>query len=52
MTAATHVRRRATKALIGLLVVAGLSAAALTYSSAPARAVTTPATLGSKIAFT
>jgi Tol biopolymer transport system component len=46
------VRRRATKALIGLLVVAGLSAAVLKYSSAPARAVTTPAALGSKIAFT
>jgi Tol biopolymer transport system component len=52
MTANTPAKRRAAKALIGLLVLAGLSAGALTYSSAPARAVTSPPGLGPKIAFT
>lgn len=52
MTATVHARRRAMKALIGLFVLAGLTVGALTYSSAPARSVTTPDGLGSKIAFT
>jgi Tol biopolymer transport system component len=50
MIATTRARRRATKALCGLLVVAGLSVGALTYSSASARS-TRPAGAGSKIAF-
>jgi Tol biopolymer transport system component len=51
MTATSHARRRSIKTLIGLLLMAGLSVGALTYSSAPARSAA-PAGAGSQIAFT
>jgi TolB protein len=51
MTATTLARNRTTKTLMSLMVAAGLSAGALTYSSAPARSQAAGG-LGSKIAFT
>ena len=51
MTATSHASRRSIKTLIGLLLMAGLSVGALTYSSAPARSAA-PASAGSQIAFT
>jgi hypothetical protein len=52
MTATRQARRCPMKTLTSLAVVAGLFAGALTPAAAPARPMTAPGGLGSKIAFT